>query len=200
MSKVLILDAEIKKAILKKGERALPGIQYCEGFRDFKNMGLSVLGGYQSWDQKYRVWDDTPQMLESCREAISDAETVLTFNGLSFDGPLLGEHDLDIPNAKHADLLVAIWAAHDLGATFHYPSHAGFGLDACALANDIPQKTGNGALAPVWYQEGLIAKVTDYCLHDVWITLRVARLCLAGYFVSPKTGNRVAVKLPFSSL
>lgn len=200
MSNVLVLDAEIKKAILKKGERPLPAIQYCDGFRDFKNMGMSILGGYQSWNEKYRVWDDSQQSVDSCNSAISESEHVLTFNGRAFDGPLLSHNCVDIPESKHVDLLVAIWAAHDLGDEFRYPSHAGFGLDACALANDIPQKTGNGALAPVWYQEGLIAKVTDYCLHDVWITLRVARLCLAGHFISPKTGKTVKVKLPFSSL
>jgi hypothetical protein len=36
-------------------------------------------------------------------------------------------------------------------------------------------KTGHGAMAPVWWQQGHHSKVIDYCLNDVWLE---AKLCL----------------------
>lgn len=200
MSKVLIIDAEIKKGILGRGETPKLGIDYCEGWRDFKGMGMSVLGGYQSWDEAYRTWDCHEKSLESLQHAMSEAEYIVTFNGRSFDGPLLDEFGVHIPQDKHVDLLAAIWEAHGLGWPFKYPSHAGYGLDACCLANDIPGKTGNGALAPVMWQQGRWMEVVDYCLHDIWMTLRLTRLCLAGHFISPKSGHSERVRLPFTSL
>lgn len=200
MSKVLIIDAEIKKAILGRGETPKVGVEYCDGWRAFGQMGLSVLGGYQSWDEQYRTWDSHPVSLASLHKTMSEAEHIVTFNGRSFDGPLLDEMEVHIPDSKHVDLLASIWEAHGLSWPFKYPSHAGFGLDACCIANDISKKTGNGAMAPVLWQQGRFMEVTDYCLHDIWMTLKLARLCLAGHFISPKTGQNTKVRLPFSAL
>lgn len=198
--KVLILDAEIKKAIQGRGETRTSGIEYCEGWRDFANMGLACLGGWQSWDSKFRVWGEGTQGQVEAQQAINKADKIITFNGLGFDGPLLRAHDIEIPDDKHVDLLVKIWEAHGLGPKFVYPSHAGFGLDNCALSNNLPGKTGHGGHAPIQWQQGKYCEVVDYCLHDVWITLQLVKLCLDGLFLSPKDRQHCAVHLGFGQM
>ena len=39
----IVYDTEIKKGILGKNEQAIPNIEYCAGWRDFENMGISCL-------------------------------------------------------------------------------------------------------------------------------------------------------------
>jgi len=194
-TKILVLDAEIENAIHKKGEEIHPGIKYCNGWRDFQGMGLTVVGGWQSISNRFRTFG-SGRNLTGLQEAIDESDYVMTFNGISFDGPLLAEHGAVIPDEKHLDLLVLIWEAHRLGAKFNPSSHGGYGLDACAKANSLPGKTGNGALAPVWWQQGRYCEVIDYCLQDVWITTQLLCKATAGQLVSPKTGQRIHLKLP----
>ena len=37
----------------------------------------------------------------------------------------------------------------------------------------LDMKTGNGAHAPIWYQEGKLGKVIDYCLNDVRVETKL---------------------------
>lgn len=43
MQNVIIFDCEIEKAILPKGTEPLTDIEYCEGWHDIENMGISVI-------------------------------------------------------------------------------------------------------------------------------------------------------------
>lgn len=199
MPKVLVLDAEIEKAIPDRGGARLAGIEYCEGWRDFANMGLACLGGWQCWDGRARVWDK--HTIVTVEDVIDECDYVVTFNGLAFDGPLLEQHKVKIPEHKHVDLLVAIWKANGLGPHFIYPTHAGFGLDAVCKVNEIGQKTGNGAMAPVLWQRGQYGEVIDYCLNDVWMTRELARKGCCNILASPKNNSRgMALELPFKSI
>lgn len=209
MAKVLLLDCEIEKAILGKNETPIPGIQYCQGWRDFQGMGISCIGGWQSWDDRYRVFakpvSGSPQaairdIVLPIIYAIDRTDYVITFNGVGFDGPLMAEHGVIIPPEKHVDLLVQIWLAHGLSPTFCYPTHTGFGLDACCKANGIGDKSGHGALAPVDWQRGKYCEVIDYCLNDIWLTKELLERCLRGQFISPKTGRCMPIDLPFKSI
>mgnify|MGYP001588336156 CR=1 FL=1 len=38
---MIIIDVEIEKGILGRGEIPIAGIEYCNGWRDFDNMGVS---------------------------------------------------------------------------------------------------------------------------------------------------------------
>jgi hypothetical protein len=44
---MIIVDIEILKAIPKSGEALIPGIEYCAGWRDFENMGITVVCTYE---------------------------------------------------------------------------------------------------------------------------------------------------------
>lgn len=206
MSKVLVLDCEIEKAILGKNETPIPGINYCQGWRDFQGMGISCIGGWQSWDDRYRVFAkpgekfDIQGIPSALLQSLAHSHYVVTFNGISFDGPLMLEHGVEIPAEKHLDLLVQIWLAHGLEPTFRFPTHTGFGLDACCKANGIGDKSGHGALAPVDWQRGKYCEVIDYCLNDIWLTKELLERCLRGQFISPKTGRCMPIDLPFKSI
>ena len=53
---MLIYDCEIDKGIEKDPAQRLDGIEYCDGWRDFANMGISVIGAHDSMEDRYRVF------------------------------------------------------------------------------------------------------------------------------------------------
>lgn len=52
----LIYDIEIRKAILGKGEARQSGREYCAGWQDHANMGVSVVGAYDYATDRWRVF------------------------------------------------------------------------------------------------------------------------------------------------
>lgn len=183
----LVYDIEIVNAIPPKGDERLSGLTYCDGWHDYANMGISVIGAYDYAQSRYRVFceDNRAAFHEVCHSA----DLLVSFNGLAFDNPVIracwfGENfDFD---AKCYDVLVEQWAAAGLGATFRYPTHAGFGLDATCERTLGLGKTGNGALAPVQWQRGEIGAVIDYCLNDVFLTkLLFDRVLTRQRFIGP---------------
>lgn len=162
-AKVIILDAEIEKAIAKKGEDRIDGIEYCAGFHDFENMGVSVVCGYDYATERYRVF--ARENREDLARFIEDADTVITYNGDGFDRPLLrAALQVEWAEKKNFDLL------DQLRQATGEEKPKGLSLANMAKANGIPDKSGAGALAPVRWQRGDRAGVIDYCLADVWIT------------------------------
>jgi hypothetical protein len=196
--KALIYDIEIIKAIPDRNASPAEGIQYCAGWHDHANMGISTICAYDYADGRYRVFcqDNFDQFMELC--AASDL--LVTFNGLSFDDKVIAATIGAMPNVRPYDLLVEVWAAHGLGPTFRYPSHAGFGLDACCEANFGTRKSGNGALAPILWQQGKIAQVIDYCINDIKLTKQLFdRVLSVGAITCPKTGKRIEMRDPYAN-
>lgn len=187
--RVLVYDCEIVNAIPGKGPRE-SGIEYCEGWRDFDNMGISCVG---AWCSKHgpRVFlqDNSAEL----QRAFDEADVLVSFNGLAFDNPLLAANGISIGNPERCyDLLAEIWRADGLAPEYQGGSHAGYGLDACALANFGRGKTGNGALAPVLWQRGNRGAVIDYCLRDVELTRLLFTLADSGEgLVHPKKPGEI---------
>lgn len=179
----LIYDLEIKKAIPPRDGALIEGIEYCAGWSDHANMGIAVLCAYSSWDDRYRVFcdDNFDEFFTLCNQA----EALVGFNNKAFDDQVIlktypgeqagttGDSLSQWASLPRYDLLVETWLASGLGPTFQYPTHAGYGLDAICLTNFNEGKTGNGALAPVDWQQGRIGKVIDYCLSDVRLTKKL---------------------------
>jgi len=190
----LIYDCEIIKGILKKDDYPIPGVQYCDGWRDFANMGISVICAYDYGESRYRVF---------CRDNFEDFQSlaedrnVVSFNGLAFDDKLCEANGLRVKTQY--DILVATWVAAGLPPEFSYPTHIGYGLDAICQANHIGRKTGNGALAPIQWQQGKIGAVIDYCLHDVRITkLLFDEILSVGKLTSPVERKVLYLSSPVS--
>lgn len=195
----LVYDIEIKKAIVGRNERQQEGIEYCAGFHDHANMGISCIGAYDYGEDRYRVFMD--DNYEEFLALAQKCERLVSFNGLSFDSKVIRAYEPPEPHgllfndlsneAKNYDLLVEVWAAAGLGPTFKYPSHAGFCLDACAEANFGKRKTGNGALAPVDFQRGRYGSLIDYCLNDVALTKRLFdRVLETGLLIDPRDPSK----------
>ena len=180
---MLIYDIEILKAIPPRNGELLDGIEYCKGFDDHENCGTSVICAYDFNTDRYRVF-----LKDTFKDFVELAEAhdhVIGFNSISFDDGVCAANGLSVKTTY--DLLVEIWAAAGLGPEFHYPSHAGYGLDAMAKINGFSGKTNSGAFAPVNWQRGEYGTVIDYCLEDVRQTkLLLGRVLRAGTLRSPK--------------
>ena len=164
-------------------------------------MGISVIGGYEYETGRYRVF--CRDNMHEFAQAVERADIIVGFNNIAFDnaviaacwGPLV-----KLPEGwqgKSYDLLREIWAAARLGPVFNFRTHGGYGLDAVCERNFGAKKTGNGALAPVLWQQGEIGQVIDYCLNDVRLTKLLFDRVLAGLpIISPKDGTKLMLRAP----
>lgn len=165
---IIIYDLEIIKGIPDRNGEKLPGIEYCKGWDDHANMGISTLCVYDYAEDRYRVF--TEDNKDEWRDLyLSRRPVSVGFNSIPFDNRVLSATDgwLVPDDDVCYDILRETWKAVGLGPEFNYKTHGGFGLDAMCIANNLPGKTGNGALAPVMWQRGEVGKVIDYCLTDV---------------------------------
>ncbi len=152
---VVIYDLEIKKTIE----------QCTRGWASLDEMGISVGCLYDYRSSRYRIFMD--DNLQELVDRLNEPNTlVVAFNHLQFDNQLLRasgyalKPDVDL---LHYDMLVVSRAG--AGAS---KFAKGFRLDDHLQALGLPMKTGAGAMAPIWWQEGKIGTVIDYCLQDVY--------------------------------
>lgn len=185
----LIYDIEIVKAIPPRGdEPRIDGIEYCAGWHDHANMGVSVIGAFDYVDQRYRVF--CRDNFEQFQELVDQREWIVGFNSIAFDNEVVKHEGLSVPVERSYDLLVELWRAAGLGPKFNPKSHGGFGLDAVSAANFGTRKSGNGALAPIDWQFGRIGNVVDYCLNDVLLTKNLLdRVQQGSAVVVPRQNN-----------
>jgi hypothetical protein len=189
----LIYDIEIKKAVPDKNFARQAGIEYCEGWHDHANMGISVIGAYDYLEDRYRTFcdDNLNQFISLCEVRAP----LVSFNGIGFDDKVITAVAGGMPDSARYDILRELWVAAGLSPTFGGKSHGGFGLEATCEANYGMRKTGNGALAPALWQQGRIGEVIDYCLNDVRMTKRLFDDVLAGVpIISAKTGDPLSLR------
>jgi hypothetical protein len=200
---MIVIDVEIKKAILGRGETPVPGIEYCGGWRDFENMGISCVCTHDIVTHRSRVFlaEDLVELA-----AYLHGKPTAGFNTKRFDLPLLRKHGVGIDfgpaaDGMHYDMLEQIWLALGLNPDKFVPkTHGGWGLDAVCQATLGIAKTGNGALAPVWWQQGQRGQVIDYCLNDVWMEGQLLSHIIKHGWVTRKVTEAAAelrVKRPF---
>lgn len=192
----LIYDIEIVKAIPGCDGVRADGIQYCTGWQDHANMGISVIGAYDYTEQRYRVF--CGDNMEAFWKA-TEAKILVGFNSIPFDNAVIAAtYGVQLPEKRCYDLLREIWASVGLGPVFSPETHGGFGLDAVCAQNFGTRKSGNGALAPVLWQQGKIGEVIDYCLNDIALTKQVFEASLLGRLVCPKTGNLLRMPMSYT--
>lgn len=161
--KTLVFDLEIKKAIRGKGEEFISGIEYCNGWGDKANMGISVLTAYSiSADEYYIICDDNKDTLRNLCES---HDFFVGHSALQFDVPVVALNwDIRIPEHKVYDTKVELAKAAPSG------HKTGLSLDDVCGINFGIHKTGHGADAPKLWQQGCIGRVHDYCLNDTKMT------------------------------
>jgi hypothetical protein len=177
---ILVYDCEIIKAIPPENDAdRIEGIEYCEGWRDFDNMGISVICGYDYLKNRYRVF--MKDNFNELQKLMNERDILVGFNSRAFDDNLCFANGFNIAPEKSYDILIEVWLARGLGDKFDADKahqYLGLGLDNLAQENLGRGKTGNGALAPIQWQQGKYGIVTDYCLADVELTKGLLDLIL----------------------
>ena len=182
MKKILIYDCEIIKAIRDPKKVDLAHIEYCNGWDDYENMGISVIGVNFISEEGDRVFNHSALLnrhlgITAFQEGLDVADVLVGFNNQSFDDKLLKANGFIIPDTViNYDLLAEIWEGAGLSREFVYPTHAGFGLDTICKANGLGEKSGDGANAAILWQKGKHQEVIDYCENDIKLTRKLFEL------------------------
>jgi hypothetical protein len=220
MTDYLVFDCEIKKCIPDRNGVMDANLDYCEGWNDYDNMGVSVVGvqpcgwsapiawvdeaytGKDSWVRRDQFDRDGTEAL--CPATVfrqpslnqwfeaNDETVIIGFNSKNFDDKLLQANGINIKTDY--DLLEEIRLAA-FGSTRYQdtPKGCGYTLGKIAEANGF-SKTGSGDLAPVLWQQGRYEEVIKYCLNDVKITHELLLLGWAGRLVDPNTGKKLRTR------
>ncbi len=197
---MLIYDIEIVKAVpspqSKPNGEGIPGIEYCGGWGDKQNMGVSCIGAYDYTDDRYRVF--MRDNFAEFQKLVDSHDLIVGFNSLAFDNVVCAAAGIKVPDEKSYDLLVEIWDGAGVGRVFAGKKTGGFGLDACCKANFGTEKSGNGAFAPVDFQRGNFGALIDYCLNDVTLTKQLLdRIQTQGHIIDPRnTSASINVRSP----
>ena len=170
--KELFFDCEIIKAIPNPGEDNIPAIEYCKGWQDYENMGVSVVGYWFDDEFGFKNLDIPPFFRDQRKEELMDmfnyADRVIGFNSIGFDDKLLKANGIKIETTY--DLLCEVRIASGQPPQFvKGKTRAGYSLNALAKANLDYCKTGDGANAAILWQQGRKQEVIDYCINDVRI-------------------------------
>lgn len=157
---ILVYDLEIKN----------PVASLTAGWESPDEMGISVLCAFDYSLMRYRVFMDD-NLAEFVERANQPGTLLVAFNQLGFDNRVvratkIGGKPLALrPDAelKQYDMLFESRLGAGVDPNVRTP---GFKLDDHLSTLGLPMKTGDGAMAPVWWQAGQVGKVIDYCLAD----------------------------------
>ena len=193
---MLIYDVEIKKAILSKNTPKMEDVDYCGGWTDHENMGISVICAYDYSTDRHRVFTDSNK--EEFFRLLDTSDVLVGFNNIGFDNKVISANWGVMPEDKYYDIQVEIWTGVGLGPDFNLYTHSGYDLDNVCLVNFGLHKSGNGAMAPVEWQRGRYGNTIDYCLHDVKLTKHLLdKIISDGYIRHPKNpGAIIEVRKP----
>lgn len=150
----VVYDLEIKNEI--------DGVNVTWKTKDKMGLSVGALFDYRTGDYSVYFEENAPELAER----LNEADMIIGFNTVDFDNELLRVHAPKLKPAeelKNFDMLVASRKA--CGGGFL----KGLKLDDHLLGTfgEDFMKTGHGAEAPKWWQQGLKAKVTSYCIADV---------------------------------
>jgi hypothetical protein len=172
---MLIYDIEIKKAIPDKIKPNIRGVEYCEGWHDHANMGLTVIGVYDYESEQYRVFGE--DNLEEAHRLFAARKIIVGFNNIAFDNKVLAYYGFNETKLtrKSYDILREIRIGNGLTAERleKEKKDTTYSLNSLAKVNFFLEKSGTGALAPINWQQKKYATVIDYCLNDVFLTKRL---------------------------
>lgn len=197
----LVYDCEIIRMIPDRGSPVtkLDGFEYCGGWEDFKNMGISVICATDlNTDDCYvflhpdsseivsEMWITLSSTIYDF-EDFSQSSKIYGFNSRKFDDNLCQANGINLKT--DFDLLEQVrLSAYGSIEWFDCPKGRTYKLDALARANGLWGKTGSGELAPKLWQQGKQKEVIDYCINDVCLTKELILKFNAGELIDPNTG------------
>lgn len=129
----------------------------------------------------------TEELLHLVENVFSQADLLVSYNGLSFDNNVLIANGAYVNGAKCYDIL----------AEWKRITGKRVGLDALARANGIEGKSGSGASAPFRWSAGERRDVVEYCFDDCRVTARLFEFVLAQKpLINPHGGTSVLLPMP----
>jgi DEAD/DEAH box helicase domain-containing protein len=137
------------------------------GSNDPVDLDISLVGLYDYETDKYQTFlqEDFPKMWP----IFEKAEMLITYNGDHFDIPLLNKYtNLDLTKWRSLDILKEIRQSYGRRMKLDQVAEGTLGIN----------KSGNGLEAIVWWKNGEIEKIKEYCIKDVEITKRVYEFAL----------------------
>jgi hypothetical protein len=185
VAKHLVFDLEIARPIPMKGKTP--------DWSKVVDCGVSVCGTWltNAIAPSIYILDNTRfpdgHDAEALRRAFSEADTLVSWNGVGFD---MGVLDGVLPGImyesaakRHVDLMVIVAGIYGGmnpdefmgGVPADWKDRwsinfRGFKLDDIARSTLRMGKTGEGAKAPIDWQNGLYGSVINYCMQDVALT------------------------------
>ena len=201
---MFVYDIEIIKRIPDKNQENDSQYEYCEGWHDHENMGISVIGLYDG--KTSFVFTNCPSSAYSndfhrypvdtfvyCMDFLRySGQKIGGFNNWNFDDKVI-ESACNIAFISDFDILQQVRiAAYGSPSWKDQPPGYSYTLDAIAKANGYA-KSGNGALAPKQWQDGDYGEVIRYCLNDCRITYEIVQLALSGELIDPNTGKKLKI-------
>jgi len=132
------------------------------GIFDPHNLELTICCIHDSATNSYDSFmrEDLPRLWR----VVENADMLVGYNSDHFDIPILNKYyPGELTNIKSLDLLKEV--AQVLGRRIK--------LDSIAEGTLGIKKNGSGLQAQVWWREGNIKKLREYCLKDVEITKRI---------------------------
>jgi DEAD/DEAH box helicase domain-containing protein len=138
------------------------------GSSDPAALDLALVCIHDSETNSYSTYfkEDLPQLWK----ILEYTDILVGFNSDHFDIPLLNKYyPGDLTSIQSLDLLNEVYKS--LGRRIK--------LDAIAEGTLGTKKSGHGLQSIVWWREGKIDMVREYCLKDVEITKRIFEFALA---------------------
>jgi hypothetical protein len=199
MEKFIIYDTEIIKCIPSSKQENDLSFSYCEGWRDFPNMGISVICAYISQGLDYpqgfhdfvNYENSIPGYFPFFADILAQEPLIIGFDSKAFDDNLLRANEIEIESDYDLLELVRL-AAYGSISWQDQPEGYTYSLDAIARANGLA-KSGSGTLAPVLWQQEKFQEVIDYCLNDVKITKNLWDLAIKGELIDPNNQQKLDI-------
>lgn len=186
----VVVDVEIKQTI-----EETPG-----GWGATDKLGVAVAVVYEFRSDRFRVFGDSQDELMDLRARLDRAERISGYNIWKFDFPVIyglpGHERAEHLRFKTNDLLMNIWRSLGLNPESFSRQHGGWKLDQVVRGTlpGRPGKIAEGAMAPVWYKQGLWGKVVNYCVDDVSLERDLAiHMDEKKFVVQGDTGQRVEI-------
>jgi len=126
---------------------------------DIEHLDLALVGAYNSETNSYTsyVKEELPRLWP----LLEHTDLLIGFNSDTFDIPLLNRYyPGDLTCVQSLDLLREVQKV--LGRRIR--------LQSLAEATLGKGKKGDGTKAVMWWQDGLVDKVREYCIEDVRLT------------------------------
>jgi len=182
----ILYDIEIKEIPYTGGEKE-EGLIYCDGWRDYEHMTVTVISAYSYADDSYSIF--LQDNLEEFQQLLDESEEIIGFNSESFDDLVCAAIGLKVRTTY--DILREAYRAAGLNPNPDWESlgkrkkagdkeaeallnhYKGYRLQDIAMSNLGVGKSGSGDNAAVLWQRGQLGKVINYCQRNVWLSKRI---------------------------